>query len=77
LAILYAGIAPSQWGPTWLKTLLFVTTETVALVWFFMFPLLGAGIAGTKMAAILPFVSLIRHLIYGIPVWYFVHKLKT
>lgn len=76
LAILYAGIAPSLWGPTWARTLLFVTAETVALVWFFMFPLLGAGIAGTKMAAIIPLVSLIRHIVHGVPVWYFVHKAK-
>jgi len=74
LAILYAGIAPSLWGPTWLRTFLFVTIETIALVWFFMFPLLGAGIAGTKMAAIIPLVSLVRHWSYGIPLWYFVHK---
>lgn len=74
LAVLYAGIAPSLWGPTWLRTLLFVTAETIALVWFFMFPLLGAGIAGTKMAAIIPLVSLVRHIVYGVPVWYFVHK---
>jgi hypothetical protein len=77
LAILYAGIAPSLWGPTWLRTLLFVTAETVALVWFFMFPLLGAGIAGTKMAAIIPLVSMVRHIAYGVPVWYFVHKLQN
>jgi hypothetical protein len=77
LAILYAGIAPSLWGPTWLRTLLFVTAETVALVWFFMFPLLGAGIAGTKMAAIIPLVSLVRHIFYGVPVWYFVHKFQS
>lgn len=77
LAILYAGIAPSLWGPSWVRTLLFVTAETVALVWLFMFPLLGAGIAGTKMAAIIPLVSLVRHIVYGIPVWYFVHKFKS
>jgi len=77
LAILYAGIAPSLWGPTWLRTLFFVTAETVALVWFFMFPLLGAGIAGTKMAAIIPLVSLVRHIAYGVPVWYFVHKFQN
>lgn len=74
LSILYAGIAPSLWGPSWIRTLLFVTAETVALVWFFMFPLLGAGIAGTKIAAIIPFVSLLRHIAYGIPLWLFNHK---
>jgi hypothetical protein len=76
LAILYAGIAPSLWGPSWARTLLFVTAETIALVWFFMFPLLGAGIAGTKIAAMVPLISLLRHIVYGIPVWYFTHKMK-
>ena len=74
LAVLYAGIAPSLWGPSWLRTLLFVTAETVALVWFFMLPLLGAGIAGTKMGAIVPVITLVRHLVYGIPLWYFINK---
>lgn len=77
IAILYAGIAPSLWGPTWLRTLLFVTAETIALVWFFMLPLLGAGIAGTKMSAMVPLITLVRHLAYGIPLWYFTHKFKN
>jgi hypothetical protein len=77
LAILYSGIAPSLWGPNWLRLLLFVTAETIALVWFFMLPLLGAGIAGTKMAAIVPFVTLMRHLAYGVPLWYFIHRQKN
>ncbi|OYQ34094.1 hypothetical protein CHU92_12190 [Flavobacterium cyanobacteriorum] len=74
LSILYAGIAPSLWGPYWLRAQLFVTAETIALVWFFMFPLLGAGIAGTKLAAILPVVSLARHWAYALPLWYFNHQ---
>jgi hypothetical protein len=77
LGILYAGIAPSLWGPNWVRTLLFVTTETIALVWFFMFPLLGAGIAGIELGALVPFISLARHIAYGLPLWYFVHKLKN
>lgn len=76
LAILYAGIAPSLWGPNWLRAFVFVTAETVALVWFFMFPLLGAGIAGIKMAAIIPIVSMVRHWAYAVPLWYFTHQLK-
>lgn len=76
LAILYAGIAPSLWGPTWARTLLFVTAETVALVWFFMFPLLGAGVGGVQLAPIIPLVSLIRHWAYGVPLYYFIHKFK-
>jgi len=77
LAILYAGIAPSLWGPAWLRVFYFVTAETIALVWFFMLPLLGAGIAGIKMGAILPVLTLVRHFAYGIPLWYFIHKFKN
>ena len=77
LAVLYAGIAPSLWGPNWLRSFIFVTAETIALVWFFMFPLLGAGIAGTKMAAIIPVVSMVRHWAYAIPLWYFIHQFKN
>jgi hypothetical protein len=74
LAILYAGIAPSLWGPSWARALTFVTAETIALVWLFMFPLLGGGIAGTKIAAIIPLVSMLRHWAYAIPLIYFLPK---
>ncbi|WP_066632131.1 hypothetical protein [Labilibacter marinus] len=74
LGILYAGIAPSLPGSSFVKAQLFVIAETVALVWFFMFPLLGAGVAGLQMSKMLPLVSLLRHVAYGIPLWYFVHK---
>lgn len=67
LGILYAGIAPSLWGPNWLRPLTFMAAETVALVWFFMFPLLGAGIAGVKMDSMVPVVSMIRHLLFAVP----------
>ncbi|WP_199287955.1 hypothetical protein [Robertkochia solimangrovi] len=74
LAVLYAGIAPSLIGPKWLRAQIFVIAETIALVWFFMFPLLGAGVAGLKAGALLPVLSMVRHLAYGIPLWYFIHK---
>jgi len=67
LAILYAGIAPSLWGPKWARAFTFVTAETIALVWLFMFPLLGAGVLGLKMGAIAPIASLVRHLVYAVP----------
>jgi hypothetical protein len=76
LAVLYAGIAPSLWGPNWVRTLTFVTAETVALVWLFMFPLLGGGIAGIKIAAIIPLVSLLRHWAYGVPLYFIIHRTK-
>lgn len=77
LSVLYAGIAPSLWGPNWLRSLLFVTAETVALVWFFMLPLLGAGIAGVNLGIMIPIVTMVRHFAYGIPLWYFIYKLET
>ncbi|MFM8911704.1 MAG: hypothetical protein ACKOE6_02145 [Flammeovirgaceae bacterium] len=76
LAVLYAGIAPSLWGPNWLRTLTFVSAETVALVWFFMLPLLGAGIAGTKLGPLLPVITLVRHWAYGIPLYFILHHNK-
>ena len=73
LAVLYAGIAPSLWGPNWVRALTFVSAETVALVWFFMLPLLGAGIAGTKLGANMPLITLARHWAYAIPLILILH----
>ena len=67
LAILYAGIAPSLWGPKWLRPIIFVAGETVALVWLFMLPLLGAGVAGLDMSPMMPLITLVRHLAYALP----------
>ena len=67
LAILFAGIAPSLWGPKWFRPLLFVTAETIALVWLFMLPLLGAGVAGIDMSPMMPIITLVRHLVYALP----------
>lgn len=67
LAILFAGIAPSLWGPKWFTPLLFVTVETITLVWLFMLPLLGAGVAGIDMSPITPMSTLVRHLAYALP----------
>lgn len=67
LGILYAGIAPSLWGPNWLRPLIFMAAETIALVWFFMFPLLGAGVAGVNMDPMAPIASMIRHLLFAVP----------
>jgi len=67
LAILFAGIAPSLWGPKWFRPILFVVAETIALVWLFMLPLLGAGLAGLDMSQMMPVITLIRHLAYALP----------
>jgi hypothetical protein len=72
LGILYAGIGPSLWGPNWLRPLTFMAAETIALVWFFMFPLLGAGIAGVNMDPMVPVASMIRHLLFAVPLIFLV-----
>lgn len=73
LAILYAGIAPSLFGPKWLRPFIFVIAETVALVWFFMFPLLGAGIMGLNIGVDMAIGSLVRHLVYAIPLVFLIN----
>lgn len=67
LAVLYAAIRPSLWGPQWVRPFIFITAQTIILVWLFMFPLLGAGVAGVKMGAMAAVASLFRHWIYATP----------
>ena len=68
LAVLYAAVAPSLWGPRWARALTFVTVETVLGVWLFMAPLLGMGIAGVSaMGPMFAVMSLMRHWAYGVP----------
>lgn len=74
LAILYAGIAPSLFGPRWSRPLIFMAAETVALVWFFMFPLLGAGVAGLNMGVDMAIGSMVRHLLFAIPLILIVNR---
>jgi hypothetical protein len=74
LAILYAGIAPSLFGPTWLRPFIFITAQTVALVWFFMFPLIGAGVMGLNVGVDMAIGSLVRHWIYVIPFIFIINK---
>ena len=72
LAVLFAGIAPSLWGPKWARAIIFVVVETIALVWLFMLPLLGAGVAGIDMDSMMPVITLVRHLAYAIPLIFLV-----
>jgi hypothetical protein len=74
LAILYAGIAPSLWGPAWIRPFIFITAQTVALVWFFMFPLMGAGVAGLNVGADMAIGALVRHWVYVIPYIFIINK---
>ncbi len=66
LAILFAGIAPSLSD---MNPIVFTSRdgETIALVWLFMLPLLGAGVAGIDMDPMMPIITLVRHLAYAIP----------
>lgn len=74
LAILYSAIAPHLWGPHWIRPLIFVTAETIALVWLFMLPLLGAGAAGVNQSAMPPVVTLLRHFAFAIPLIFLVNQ---
>ncbi|MCC5929613.1 MAG: hypothetical protein JJU28_10240 [Cyclobacteriaceae bacterium] len=74
LAILYTAIAPSLRGPFWLRPFIFITAQTLALVWFFMFPLLGAGVAGLNAGPMMAIGSLIMHWIYVIPFIFIIHR---
>lgn len=73
LAILFAGIGPSLWGPKWVRPIIFVIGETIALVWLFMLPLLGAGVAGTDMSPMMPVITLVRHLAYALPLIFLIN----
>ncbi len=68
LAVIYAGMAPSLWGPDWVRALTFMTAQTVFGVWLFMNPLLDMGIAGLKAGPMAPVVSLVRHWAFGLTV---------
>lgn len=74
LAILYAGIAPSLFGPAWIRPFIFITAQTVALVWFFMFPLVGAGVMGLNVGVDMAIGSLVRHWVYVIPYIFIINK---
>lgn len=66
LAIMFAALAPSLWGPRWGRALTYITAETVFGVWLFMMPLLDMGIGGVKMGVLMPVMSLLRHWGYGL-----------
>ena len=66
LAVIYAALAPSLWGPSWARALTYITAETVFGVWLFMMPLLDMGVAGIKVSTLVPLMSLVRHWGYGL-----------
>ena len=66
LAVIYAAVAPSLWGPKIVRALTYITIQTVLGVFLFMFPLLDMGIAGLGAGIALPIVALIRHWVYAL-----------
>ena len=66
LAIIYAAIAPSLWGPRVVRALTYITIQTVLGVFLFMFPLLDMGVAGLGAGIAVPFIALIRHWVFGL-----------
>jgi hypothetical protein len=66
LAMIFAGVGPSLWGPNWLRGLTFMFVQNVFGVWLFLNPLLGMGIMGLKAGPMAPVVSLVRHLTFGL-----------
>jgi hypothetical protein len=66
LAIIFAGVGPSLWGPTWVRALTYMLAQQVFGVWLFLNPILGMGIAGLKGGPMVPVVSLAKHLAFGL-----------
>jgi len=67
LAVIYAALRPSLFGPEWFRAFSYTTAQTVLIVWLFMLPLLGAGFAGWDLNKMLPLITLLRHYAYMVP----------
>ncbi len=66
LAIIFAGVGPSLWGPNWLRGLTYMFIQQVFGIWLFLNPLLGMGIMGLKAGPMAPVISLAKHLAFGL-----------
>jgi hypothetical protein len=66
LAVIYAGLAPSFRGNDFVRSLTYITAQTVVGVYFFMFPLLGLGVFGYKTGFALAGITLVRHWAYAV-----------
>lgn len=66
LAIIFAGVGPSLWGPNWLRGLTYMLIQQIFGVWLFLNPILGSGIMGLKAGPMAPVLSLVRHLAFGL-----------
>jgi len=67
LAVVFAGLLPLFFGPTWVRGATFGGIQTILGVWLFMMPMMGMGIMGVEspMGAIMGIMSLVQHLIFG------------
>ncbi|MBI4245933.1 MAG: hypothetical protein HY614_01965 [Candidatus Rokubacteria bacterium] len=66
LAIIFAGVGPSLWGPSWARGLTYMFIQQIFGVWLFLNPILGGGIMGLKAGPLAPVVSLAKHLTFGL-----------
>ena len=67
IAILYAALRPSLFGPNWFRGVSFITVQTAMNVWLLLFPLLGMGIAGLEVGIAPAVISLLRHYAFILP----------
>jgi len=61
------------WGPHWIRPFIFITVQTIVLVWFFIFPLVGAGVAGLDAGPMMAVGSMLRHWVFVIPLIFLVN----
>jgi hypothetical protein len=66
LAIIFAGVGPSLWGPNWLRGLTYMFIQQIFGIWLFLNPILGTGIMGLKAGPTAPVISLAKHLAFGL-----------
>ncbi len=66
LAIIFAGVGPSLWGPNLLRGLTYMFIQQIFGVWLFLNPILGTGIMGLKVGPMAPVISLAKHLAFGL-----------
>ncbi len=72
LAIIFAGVGPSLWGPNWLRGLTYMFIQQIFGIWLFLNPILGMGIMGLTAGPMTPVISLAKHLAFGLVIaWYY------
>ena len=53
-------------GHLWLHGIVFGILVTIIPVWLMMLPALGAGIAGLAVSPLVPVITIIRHIAFGV-----------